>query len=197
MSAWPDLDGPVERVAPLLLGAVLTHAEVSVRITEVEAYGGPDDPGSHAHRGRTSRNASMFGPSGRLYCYFAYGMHTCCNVVVGERGAPAAVLVRAGEIVAGQEAARRRRPGAADRDLARGPGRLCRALGIGLEHDGTDLRTGPVRLQLPSTTAPQEHGPRVGLRLAADRRWRFWMPGEPTVSTYRKHPKADARHLDL
>jgi DNA-3-methyladenine glycosylase len=180
-------------VAPRLLGALLSHDGVTVRLTEVEAYAGPDDPGSHAHRGRTDRNATMFGPAGRLYCYLAYGMHVCANVVVGAAGEPAAVLLRAGEIVEGGEAARARRPGVTDRDLARGPGRLCRALGIGLHHDGAVLARSPtppgaVSLRLPDRLAePGEvsSGPRVGLRLAADRPWRFWLTGEPTVSAYR------------
>ena len=126
----PELDSvlgrPVLEVAPLLLGATLRHGDVAVRITEVEAYDGADDPGSHAHRGRTARNSVMFGPPGHLYVYFTYGMHHCCNVVAGAEGAPAAVLLRAGEVTAGLDIARDRRPGSADRDLARGPARLCR-----------------------------------------------------------------------
>ncbi|MFC6344655.1 DNA-3-methyladenine glycosylase, partial [Nocardioides hankookensis] len=108
----PDLSGPVLEEAPRLLGAVLRRGEVAVRITEVEAYDGPDDPGSHAFRGMTRRNAVMFGPAGRLYCYFTYGMHVCCNVVCGPEGRPSAVLLRAGEVVEGIELARERRPGA-------------------------------------------------------------------------------------
>jgi DNA-3-methyladenine glycosylase len=180
------LDGTSVEVAPRLLGAVLRHGEVAVRLTEVEAYAGPDDPGSHAFRGRTRRNAVMFGPSGRLYCYFTYGMHVCCNVVVGGEGDPGAVLVRAGEVVSGVELARTRRPGSRDRDLARGPARLCRALGIGLEHDGVDLATGAVRLEPGGDpVAAVSTGPRVGLRGAPDRPWRFWETGHPTVSAYR------------
>lgn len=179
------LDGSALEVAPRLLGAVLRHGDVAVRLTEVEAYAGADDPGSHAYRGRTRRNAVMFGPSGRLYCYFTYGMHVCANVVVGPEGDPAAVLVRAGEVVAGHEAARARRPGSPDRDLARGPARLCNALGITLEHDGVDLRTGVVRLEPGAPVADVSTGPRVGLRGAPDRPWRFWETGAPTVSAYR------------
>jgi DNA-3-methyladenine glycosylase len=166
-------------------GAVLRHGEVAVRVTEVEAYAGPDDPGSHAYRGPTRRNAVMFGPSGHLYCYFTYGMHVCANVVVGEEGDPGAVLVRAGAVVDGLGSARSRRPGATDRDLARGPARLCRALGIGLEHDGTDLATGDVRLEPGERVTTVTAGPRVGLRGAPDRPWRFWVTGDPTVSAYR------------
>ncbi|MDN4175438.1 DNA-3-methyladenine glycosylase [Nocardioides sp. SOB77] len=179
------LAGPVEEVAPTLLGAVVRHGDVAVRLTEVEAYAGPADPGSHAYRGMTRRNATMFGPPAHLYCYFTYGMHVCCNVVTGAEGDPSAVLLRAGEVVEGVATARARRPGARDRDLARGPARLCRALGITLEHDGTDLARGPLVLE-PGDPAPEwSTGPRVGLRGAPDRPWRFWVTGHPTVSPYR------------
>lgn len=190
MTACADLRatlaGPVLEVAPRLLGAVLRHGDVAVRLTEVEAYDGSNDPGSHAYRGRTARNATMFGPAGHLYCYFTYGMHVCCNVVCGPEGTASAVLVRAGEVVEGADLARRRRPGAPDRDLARGPARLCRALGIGLTHDGADLADGGVlTLSLGEPVADVSTGPRVGLRGAPDRPWRFWVTGERTVSTYR------------
>lgn len=173
-------------VAPLLLGALVTHAGVTVRLTEVEAYEGADDPGSHAHRGRTPRNATMFGPAGRLYVYFTYGMHHCANVVCGPEGTATAVLLRAGEVVAGHELARSRRPASSDRDLARGPARLCRALDLDRRHDGLDLLDDPPLLVLAGTggAVRPATGPRVGLRLAADRPWRFWIPGAPTVSRY-------------
>lgn len=191
MTGWPELEGPVLEVAPRLLGAVVRHGDVAVRLTEVEAYDGGGDPGSHAYRGRTRRNAVMFGPAGHLYCYFTYGMHVCANVTTGVEGIASAVLLRAGEVVDGLEVARARRPGASDRDLGRGPARLCRALGVALDHDGVDLRSGPITLELPPrTAAAPSTGPRVGLRLAADRPWRFWIPGEPSVSPYRRHPKA-------
>lgn len=192
MAGSPDLrtalDGPVLEIAPRLLGAVLQHGDVAVELTEVEAYDGGNDPGSHAFRGRTRRNETMFGPAGHLYCYFTYGMHVCCNVVCGPEGRASAVLLRAGRIVAGAEEARSRRNGASDRDLARGPARLCRALGITLDHDGTDLGRGPVTLTLPSAPLPAATiatGPRVGLREAAGHPWRFWVSGEQTVSAYR------------
>jgi DNA-3-methyladenine glycosylase len=206
---------PPAAVAPRLLGAVLRVGEVSLRLTEVEAYAGADDPGSHAFRGPTSRNEVMFGPSGRLYVYLIYGMHHCVNVVCGPEGEPGAVLLRAGEVLAGLAVARERRPGAADRDLARGPARLCRALGIGpghngtcLDHDGTGLghhgtglghhgtgladgsghAEGFVGLTLAGEPVAPDRvasGPRVGLRRASQRPWRFWIEGEATVSAYR------------
>lgn len=189
MAGSPDLSvlaGDVLDVAPRLLGAHLTHAGVTVRLTEVEAYAGQDDPGSHAFRGPTARNAVMFGPAGHLYAYLIYGMHVCANVVTGTPGTASAVLLRAGEVVEGLDVARGRRPGASDRDLARGPARLCRALAIGLEHGGADLATGPVRLLLATDHGgPVESGPRVGLRRAAEHPWRYWLAGEPTVSAYR------------
>ncbi len=191
MSASPDLAdqlaGAVLDVAPRLLNAVVRHGDVAVRISEVEAYAGPDDPGSHAYRGKTPRNAVMFGPAGHLYCYFTYGMHVCSNVTVGPEDSPSAVLLRAGEVVAGLEAARERRNGAPDRDLARGPARLCVALGIELTDNGNDLSAGPITLELSTPPAEVLTGPRVGLRGAPDRPWRFWITGDPTVSPYRRH----------
>jgi DNA-3-methyladenine glycosylase len=191
VSGSPDLvdllGGAVHEVAPLLLGSVLSHGGVAVRITEVEAYGAADDPGSHAHRGRTPRNSVMFGPAGRLYVYFTYGMHHCANVVCGPEGEAAAVLLRAGEVVSGLETARVRRPGFGDRDLARGPARLCTALDLDLSSNGADLGAGPPRLELGDTPDASNvfSGPRVGLRGAPERPWRFWISGEPTVSVYR------------
>ncbi|MCB8958429.1 MAG: DNA-3-methyladenine glycosylase [Nocardioides sp.] len=193
-----DLSGPVLEQAPRLLNAVLRHGDVAVRLTEVEAYDGATDPGSHAYRGQTRRNAVMFGPSGHLYCYFTYGMHVCCNVVCGPEGTASAVLLRAGEVVDGIELARERRPNASDRDLARGPARLCNALGITLEHDGTDLAGGPVTLTLGTPPADVSTGPRVGLRAAAEHPWRYWGTGEPTVSPYRPaSPLRGRRRPDL
>ncbi|GAB3600051.1 DNA-3-methyladenine glycosylase [Angustibacter peucedani] len=187
-------------VAPDLLGSVLEHRTpegfVAVRLTEVEAYDGPRDPGSHARAGRTPRTAVMFGPPARLYVYFSYGMHWCCNVVCGPDGEASAVLLRAGEVVAGHELARSRRTAARhDRDLARGPARLASALGIGGDLDGTVLggarSTSAVRWR-PSSSGPGgvvRQGPRVGVSGPggdAERHpWRFWLEGEPTVSAYR------------
>ncbi|QBR91297.1 DNA-3-methyladenine glycosylase [Nocardioides euryhalodurans] len=193
MADSPDLTDllgrPALEVAPRLLGAVVAHGGVAVRLTEVEAYDGAEDPGSHAYRGRTDRNAVMFGPAAHLYVYFTYGMHHCCNVVTGPEGQASAVLLRAGEVVSGLPVARRRRPAATkDRDLARGPARLCRALDIDAAQDGTALVGGAVTLTLPDRFVPEGHvrtGPRVGLRGAPDRPWRFWVADEPTVSSYR------------
>jgi DNA-3-methyladenine glycosylase len=188
---WAEaLTGPVLTVAPGLLGGVLSHdtpeGRVAVRITEVEAYAGEQDPGSHAYRGPTARNEVMFGGAGHLYVYFTYGMHHCCNVVVGEPGHASAVLLRAGEVVAGLELARSRRRNGPDRDLARGPARLCQALAIDRTHNGVFLGDGALRLTLPDESGGEVRtGPRVGVRHAADHPWRFWLVGEPSVSTYR------------
>jgi DNA-3-methyladenine glycosylase len=190
---WPDLldDGPggVVAAAPRLLGSTLRHVTeegaVAVRLSEVEAYDGANDPGSHAFNGRTDRNAVMFGPPGRLYVYFTYGMHHCANIVIGAEGDPAAVLLRAGEVVEGVQLARSRRPRSSDRDLARGPARLCQALGIDLRHNGAELARGPLTLTPGSPPQVVGTGPRVGLRKAAELPWRFWAAGDPTVSAYR------------
>ena len=175
------LTRPVLEAAPRLLGATLTLGGVTLRLTEVEAYDGDNDPGSHANRGRTERNKVMFGPPGHLYVYFTYGMHHCCNVSCGPQGTASAILLRAGEVVDGLDAARARRPKSSDRDLARGPGRLCKALGIDRGDDGLDLSEA---LRLGPALDDISTGPRVGLRLAADRPWRFWITGDPTVSRY-------------
>jgi DNA-3-methyladenine glycosylase len=210
---------PSVEVAPGLLGCVLEHetAEglVAVELTEVEAYAGSADPASHAYRGMTGRNAVMFGEAGHAYVYFTYGMHFCVNVVCGRAGDASAVLLRAGRVIDGaQLAAARRsareavRPHAADevtsdtpdgrrtatRDLARGPARLCQALGITRMQNGADLcdPSSPLRLRGPAAEAavrPVEAGPRVGVTAAADVPWRYWLSGDPTVSAYRLHKK--------
>ncbi|MBW3639382.1 MAG: DNA-3-methyladenine glycosylase [Actinobacteria bacterium] len=190
-SPGQELARPAVEVAPALLNARLTAGGVTVRLTEVEAYAGESDPGSHAFRGRTPRTAVMFGPAGRAYVYFSYGMHWCLNVVTGPDGQAGAVLLRAGEVADGCDAARERRPGASDRDLCRGPARLCRALGITGDQDSTDLLdpTSPVRLLLPPSPVEAglvRSGPRVGVAGAgALTPWRFWLADEPSVSVYR------------
>jgi DNA-3-methyladenine glycosylase len=182
-------------LAPRLLGSLLVSSvggvDVAVRLTEVEAYEGMDDPASHAFRGRTARNAVMFGAAGHLYCYFTYGMHWCANVVCGSEGTASAVLLRAGEVVLGEDHARARRPAARSaRDLARGPARLAQCLGLDAATNGVDLcdPCSPVRLESLSrrpADATVRTGPRVGIVAAADRPWRFWLDGEVTVSTYK------------
>ncbi|MGN6324899.1 DNA-3-methyladenine glycosylase [Pseudolysinimonas sp.] len=193
------LERPAVEVAPLLLGATLHGRGASVRITEVEAYLGEQDPGSHAFRGRTRRNAVMYGPPGFLYVYFTYGMHVCCNVVCSPEGTATAVLIRAGEVVDGVETAReRRRTTRTDADLARGPARLTVALGIGLADDGDDLRRGPITLEPAAAPAPEiATGPRTGVSGDGGTDaypWRFWIPGDPTVSPYKvARPRAASR----
>lgn len=203
-SALPALlAGPVLEAAPRLLGAVITSTSpegtVSIRLTEVEAYDGTDDPGSHGFRGPTRRNEVMFGPPGHAYVYFTYGMHHCINIVCAPRGKASAVLLRAGEVIAGVELARQRRAARqptgsparvpSDRDLARGPARLCVCLDVDLRHNGVLLMPPNGVLSLALAAEPVASavacGPRVGLRSAADRPWRFWLSAEPTVSPYR------------
>jgi len=170
---------------------VLHGRDAAVRLTEVEAYRGFADPGSHAYRGKTRRNATMFGPPGHLYVYFTYGMHVCANIVCGPEGEPGGVLLRAGEIVEGREAARARRvTSRSDADLARGPGRLGVALGIQLSDDGS--RLGELyRLELAPHPVPRfEQGPRTGVSGPGgsdEYPWRFWIPGDPTVSPYKRN----------
>jgi DNA-3-methyladenine glycosylase len=185
-----DLTGPVEQVAPALLGARVVHGDVVLRLSEVEAYAGEADPGSHAFRGRTPRTEVMFGRAGVAYVYFTYGMHWCMNVVTGTEGTASAVLLRAGEVVDGLDEARSRRPGARDRDLARGPARLTKALGVDGASGGTDLLDprSPLRLEAGEPVDPARVlvGPRVGVAgLGAPTPWRFWIDGDPTVSPYR------------
>ena len=203
-------------VAPDLLGCVLEHQTadglVAVELTEVEAYAGRSDPASHAYRGKTRRNAVMFGPPGHAYVYFTYGMHFCVNMVcLGAEGSASAVLLRAGAVIAGEDLARARRTrgtaSVASRDLARGPARLCQALDIDRSLDGADVCAADSPLRVcagagnparsgtplgpgdapPGTPRRIATGPRVGVSSAAEVPWRFWFEGEPTVSLYRAH----------
>ena len=191
--SWLDLPATeVDAAARLLLGWRLAANGVTVRLTEVEAYSGlGEDPASHAHRGLTARNAVMFGPAGRLYVYQIYGMHFCANVVCGEPGRAAAVLLRAGEVVDGLETARQRRPAVRhDRDLAAGPAKLMQVLSLDRSANDTSLidGTGPATLSSPlSGPVKIASGPRVGVTSALDVPWRFWIAGDPTVSAYRRH----------
>ena len=208
---------PSVEVAPDLLGCVLEHETadglVAVELTEVEAYAGRSDPASHAYRGKTQRNAVMFGPPGHAYVYFTYGMHFCVNMVcLGEQGSASAVLLRAGATIAGEDLARARRTRSpvaegpvsegpvskdrariAPRDLARGPARLCQALGIDRGLDGADVCVAGAPLRMlsgagnPARSAKIATGPRVGVSSAAEIPWRFWYDGDPTVSVYRPH----------
>lgn len=189
------LEASALEVAPTLLGAVLTHTTpdgaVAVRITEVEAYEGDGaDPGSHAFRGRTKRNATMYGRAGLLYTYFTYGMHTCANICCRPPGRASAVLLRAGEVLEGEALAARRRNGVPPVRLARGPANLASALGIALADDGADLLGGGAySLDLhPVDPGAVRTGPRVGVSGEGGSDafpWRFWLAGEPTVSAYR------------
>lgn len=184
---------PASRVGPALLGCLVRHRGVAVRITEVEAYEGTADPASHAFAGPTPRSGIMFGPPGRLYVYLSYGLHWCANVVCGPDGLASAVLLRAGEVVSGLPLARERRgERVPDRRLATGPACLTQALGIDAAVAGSDLiGAGPVRLlraELGANTV--RSGPRTGVSRAADRPWRFWIDGDPSVSAYRRSPRA-------
>lgn len=172
----PDLSGSVEEVARRLLGHRLRTdfgGRAAVVIEEVEAYGGPDDPASHAYRGRTLRNASMFGPAGTLYVYRSYGIHWCANVVTGTQGEGEAVLIRGGRVVEGMELVQARR-GRRDH-LTDGPGKLTQALGITGDHDGTSVLAGPVRLEEGPGLDPALvfRTPRIGISREAERPWRF------------------------
>jgi DNA-3-methyladenine glycosylase len=185
-------DRPVLTVARDLLGRDLISTTpdgaVVARLVEVEAYRGADDPGSHAYRGRTRRNATMFGPPGHLYVYFTYGMHWCANLVCAPDGTAEAVLLRAATVLEGADLAAVRRPASSARDLARGPARLTKALGIDGTWDGVDVVTGRLRVLagVPVPDDAVQTGPRVGVGGdGAVTPWRFWIDGDPTVSTYR------------
>jgi DNA-3-methyladenine glycosylase len=179
-------------LAPLLLNKLIVRDEpgvdrVAARLVEVEAYAGAADAGSHAYRGETPRNASMFGPPGHLYVYFTYGMHWCANVVAGQRGVATAVLLRAAAPISGLDAMRARRSRAKrDTDLCSGPARLTQAFGLDRRDDGRDLTRGPLRL-LDDGTPPPRHPlvtTRVGLRAGRgdEYPWRWCVPDDPNVS---------------
>ncbi len=188
----------VVQVAGDLLGRVLVTGagdhRVAVRLTEVEAYAGQDDPASHAYRGRTTRNAVMFGPAGHLYTYFVYGMHWCANIVTGDIDVPQAVLLRAGHVVDGHAIARARRgkkPDGSDGDqaLARGPAGLATTLGLGAAAYGSDLCEPAGWIGLYGGSPPPRSdvgvGPRTGVAAAADMQNRYWIIDDPTVSPFR------------
>ncbi len=178
-------------VAPELLNKVLRYGGRGGHIVEVEAYAGSEDPGSHGYRGRTRRNATMFGPPGHLYVYFTYGMHWCANAVCGDDGVCSAVLIRAlapltglPEMRAARAGARRREP--RDRDLCSGPAKLCQALGISREEDGADLVCGGRGLTICDDGTPPPAAPpasrRIGLSAGVEHPWRWVVPGDPNLS---------------
>ncbi|AZZ40323.1 DNA-3-methyladenine glycosylase [Acidipropionibacterium jensenii] len=189
-----DLSQPALDVAPQLLGAIIRHGPVSVRITEVEAYMGLVDPASHAFNGPGGRAAVMFGPPGRLYVYLSYGIHHCINVICSPDGVASGVLLRAGEVVGGTQIVRDRRgPKAPDRKLASGPGNLGQALGVELADSGTALAldgfapptdgtSSDWSLEAPSAPVTARITTRIGISKNAETPWRFIIPGEPTVS---------------
>jgi DNA-3-methyladenine glycosylase len=186
---------PLLEVTRDLLGRLLVHrapeGTSAVRLVETEAYDGAGlDPASHAHRGPTARNSVMFGPPGHLYLYFTYGMHWCANVVCGPEGVAQAVLLRAGEPVLGTELLQARRPASRPRDLARGPARLCQALGLAGWANGASLTGGPVLLTAgwPVPDDQVTWTGRVGVTAAADRPWRALVTGHPGVSVGRPGP---------
>jgi DNA-3-methyladenine glycosylase len=185
---------PLEAARRLLGGELVADTddgEVRVRLVEVEAYRGEDDPGSHCYRGRTPRNGVMWGPAGHLYVYFVYGMHFCANIVALDEGRAGAVLLRAGEVLSDPGIAHVRRPTARGRDaeLARGPARLCTLLGVGREQNGIDVLdpASPVRLE-PGDRVPDDEvrsGPRVGVAAGQQRPWRLWVAGSRAVTPYK------------
>ena len=181
-------------MAPELLGKVLVHGAAAGRIVEVEAYCGAEDPGSHTYRGKTARNATMFGPPGGLYVYFTYGMHWCANAVCGVDGEGVAVLLRALAPLRGVDEMRARRPAARrDRDLTSGPARLCQALGIDGTFDGADLVTADREVTIVDDGVPPPVDPlvstRIGLSAGADLEWRWSVAGDPHVSRRPSRPR--------
>ncbi|MFI0091940.1 DNA-3-methyladenine glycosylase [Streptomyces bobili] len=206
MIATPDrtplprtfFERPVLDVAPELLGRLVVRTTpdgpITLRLTEVEAYDGPNDPGSHAFRGRTDRNSVMFGPAGHVYVYFTYGMWHCMNLVCGPEGEASGVLLRAGEVIEGADQARKRRLSARnDKELAKGPARLATALDVDRALDGTDACASgdtPIRI-LTGTPVPADqvrNGPRTGVSGDGGvHPWRYWVADDPTVSPYRAH----------
>ena len=171
----------VHQVAPDLIGATLLVDGVGGRIVELEAYD-QQDPASHAHRGRTARNAVMFGPPGHAYVYRSYGIHWCLNLVCGGEGVPEAVLIRALEPTHGLELQHRRRGVEDVRQLCSGPGKLCQALGITREHDGLALDVPPFRLEARAEVREIVTGPRIGITRATELRWRYGEAGSPFLS---------------
>ena len=171
----------VHDVAPDLIGVTLLVDGVGGRIVEVEAYD-HEDPASHGFRGRTDRNASMFGPPGHAYVYRSYGIHWCLNVVCEEVGVANAVLLRALEPTRGLEQMRARRGLEDERLLCSGPGRLCQALGVTREHDGLPLDRPPFELLAADSPVDVVNGPRIGITRAAELPWRYAEAGSRFLS---------------
>lgn len=193
-----DFTSRADELAGQVLGTILWHGQVAVRLTEVEAYLGADDPASHAYRGPRGRAVTMFAEPGRLYVYLSYGIHLAANLVCSPPGQASALLLRAGEVVAGHELARERRgwSSTSEHKLASGPGNLGRVLGLSLADDGAQLGA-EFRIEVPRESPPRIcRGPRVGISVAADRPLRFWIEADPTVSAYRRSPRAAAPATD-
>jgi DNA-3-methyladenine glycosylase len=171
----------VHQVAPDLIGTTLLVDGVGGRIVEVEAYD-QEDPASHAYRGRTARNAAMFGPPGHAYVYRSYGVHWCLNLVCGDRGVPEAVLIRALEPTSGLDVQESRRGVKDARALCSGPGKLCQALGITREHDGLALDLPPFELEARAEIPEIVTGPRIGITRATELEWRYMSANSPFLS---------------
>ena len=187
-----------DTAARALLGGILSHGAVSVRIMEVEAYGGPPesrfpDAAAHTWPGPTPRNEVMFGDAGHLYVYLSHGIHQCVNITCRPAGEGGGVLLRAARIAGGHEFVDSRRPGVPAERAARGPGNLGSTLGIDLTMRGIDVLDSSSSVQFRPDPVPRHHirsGPRVGVSREADRPWRFWVAGAREVSAYRRSPRA-------
>lgn len=187
-----------DEAARAVLGGVLTHGPVSVRVVEVEAYGGPADsahPDAAAHTwpGPTARNQVMFGDAGHLYVYLSHGIHQCVNITCRPTGEGGGILLRAARVVSGHEVVAARRPGVPTERAARGPGNLGRALGIDLTFKGMNVLDSSSSVVFRPDPLPDDKigiGPRVGVSREPDRPWRFWLAGAGEVSAYRRSPRA-------
>ncbi len=189
-AAYAFLKQPSSQAAPLLLGCILQRqiegCTLTARIVETEAYD-QSDVASHSYNGRTPRSEVMFGKPGRLYVYFTYGMHYCCNIVTGPDGHGAAVLIRAVEPIEGQDVMSRLRGGRSTRELTNGPAKFCQAFGIDRRLNGHDLAEAPLRLIKPATFPAYDNDEiiqttRIGISRGTDVPWRFYVRGNPYVS---------------
>lgn len=189
-----------DAAARAVLGGILVHGPVAVRVVETEAYGGPADsvhPDAAAHTwpGPTRRNSVMFGDAGHLYVYLSHGIHQCVNITCRPAGEGGGVLLRAARVEAGHDAVGTRRPGVPRDRLARGPGNLGRTLGVNLGFRGADVLDPASAVSfLPDPAADEDirSGPRVGVSREAERPWRFWIAGAREVSAYRRSPRTPA-----